>query len=182
VIFEIKESRNKKMLKKCLLIFATAFFLPVLTVFAQTPNAPHNPNNPLPQWVYDRARKSAESERLRSRVPSSGQGRVDPRNKNSPRRPVDPEAEEAREAILKVLMPPASYFEKYADFLRRDKTGIFRIFADKGCDKGLTISVEELGKCSEFIPIKGGGSLFFIQVSITFWFWQRLQGSTSDRR
>ena len=122
----------------------------------QTPGAPHAPNNPLPQWVYDRARPDWRRPDARS----IGVGNIDPRGKNFPGRSADIEVLEARAAFGKMLMPPASYFEKYKRFLKKGKNGIFRIFPDKGCDKGLTISAEELGKCADSIPIKGSGSLF----------------------
>mgnify|MGYP007103845864 FL=1 len=87
----------------------------------------------------------------------------------------DPKAEEARAEINAMLLPAPVYLETYAEFLKRNKNGIFRIFGDIGCDEGLTVSVEKLSKCRDFIPIKGGGSLFsfryrsHLAVAQDFW-------------
>ncbi len=132
------------------IIMGTAF-----GVFAQTPGAPHSPNNPLPGWVHDNARKRSEFERM-TKTPPSG---MTPGTIVVSRR-RDPKAEEARAEINAMLLPAPAYLETYGKFLKRSKNGIFRIFVDAGCDKGLTVSVEELGKCRDAIPIKGGGSLF----------------------
>lgn len=126
-----------------------------LGALGQTPSAPHSPNNPLPNWVHENARKRAEFERM-TRTPAPGMpvGSIRSSRRN------DPKALETRAVINEMLLPAPAYSETYAEFLKRKKNGIFRIFVDKRCDTGLTISVGELGKCRDFIPIKGGGSLF----------------------
>lgn len=76
-------------------------------------------------------------------------------------------AEEARrnyEITLGRLKAPAIYYTKYESFLRDEKTGLARLFVDKNCDEGKTVSVEELERCGDFIPVKGGGSYYSFRL------------------
>lgn len=62
--------------------------------------------------------------------------------------------------VLEKLQAPAIYYEKYKDFLKSDTNRLVRIYADLNCDKGKTVSVSELERCSEAIPVLGGGSQY----------------------
>lgn len=138
---------------------------------SQTPSQPHSPNNPLPQWVIDNARKRGEFE-SRTRPPASSIPAAARRRSSRPRTDSDgPTAAETTE----MLRPPPAYLVTYKDFLKDKDHGIFRIWPDKGCDKGLTVSVESLEKCKDVIPVKGGGSLYSFRIrnhdsqSVDFW-------------
>jgi hypothetical protein len=60
----------------------------------------------------------------------------------------------------KRLLPPVQYFEKYASFLTDKKTGLARLFVDKGCGIGKTVSAEMLKGCDDIIPVRGGGAFY----------------------
>lgn len=156
------------------LLRVTSIVLSVVFVFdvtatGQTPSQPHTPNNPVPQWVLDNARKRGEFEprtRPVSNFPTA--------SRKAPRRRVEDDRPTAAETT-ELLRPPPAYLVAYKDFLKDKDHGIFRIWPDKGCDKGLTVSVESLEKCKDVIPVKGGGSLYSLRIrthdsrSVDFW-------------
>ena len=57
------------------------------------------------------------------------------------------------------------YHTKFAEFLKAKNTGIARIFPDKNCGKGITVSVDELERCNNTPQIKGAGSLYSVRLS-----------------
>lgn len=140
-----------------------------LAATGQTPSQPHTPNNPLPQWVLDNARKRGEFE-PRTR-PVSNFPRA---SRKAPRRQVEDDRPTAAE-MTEMLAPPPAYLLTYKNFLKDKDHGIFRIWPDKGCDKGLTVSVESLEKCKDVVPVKGGGSFYSFRIrthdsrSVDFW-------------
>lgn len=141
-----------------------------LAATGQTPSQPHTPNNPVPQWVIDNARKRGEFERRTrpvSNFPTSA-------SRKAPRRRVEDDRPTAAETT-EMLGPPPAYLVTYKDFLKDRDHGIFRIWPDRGCDNGFTVSVESLEKCKDVIPVKGGGSFYSFRIrthdsrSIDFW-------------
>lgn len=71
-----------------------------------------------------------------------------------------------------MLRPPAAYYEKFAEVLKNKNMNLARLFADKNCDQGKTISVQELERCGDkMIAVKGGGSYYSF----------RLETNTSSR-
>ncbi len=58
------------------------------------------------------------------------------------------------------ILPAANYFTQYAEFLKDDETGLARIFPDVNCDKGKVVSVQELERCANMIPIRGNASFY----------------------
>ena len=58
------------------------------------------------------------------------------------------------------LLAPSQYYEKYASFLLEKKTGLARIFVDKGCGIGKKVSAAELENCGDVIPVRGGGAFY----------------------
>lgn len=58
------------------------------------------------------------------------------------------------------ILPAASYFTQYAEFLRDDKSGLARIFPDQKCDEGKVIEAADLERCAGVIPLRGGGSFY----------------------
>lgn len=59
-----------------------------------------------------------------------------------------------------MLDVPEKYYEKYKDVLNDKKTHLIRLQPDKNCYSKYLISVEELERCSDVIPIPGGGSVY----------------------
>jgi hypothetical protein len=58
------------------------------------------------------------------------------------------------------ILPAANYFAQYAEFLKDDETGLARIFPDVNCDKGKVVSVTELERCANMIPLRGNASFY----------------------
>ncbi len=142
------------------LLETALIFVAVQATFAQTPSQPHSPNNPLPQWVIDNARNRAKFE-PRTRPPASNASTAVSRK--APRRRAENEGPTAAET-KEMLRPPSMYLTTYKNFLKDKDHGIFRLFPDKGCDKGFTVTVESLEKCNGAIPVRGGGSLFSFRL------------------
>lgn len=59
-----------------------------------------------------------------------------------------------------MLPVPSEYYQRYAGFLKNKKTTLARLYIDKGCDKGKTVTVQELERCAAVVPVKGGGSFY----------------------
>lgn len=57
------------------------------------------------------------------------------------------------------------YQNKYSAFLKQKDTGISRMFPDTKCDTGLTVTVEELERCSKNPLVKGSGSRYSIKLN-----------------
>jgi hypothetical protein len=81
----------------------------------------------------------------------------------------DPAKVEEEKEILKEinqkLAVPLEYYDRFANLLKIKKYGIARIFPDKGCDQGGTVTVEELERCVNVPQVKGGGSLYSIKLN-----------------
>ncbi|MEQ1764488.1 MAG: hypothetical protein ABL984_15265, partial [Pyrinomonadaceae bacterium] len=150
---------------------ALVFVLFSLTAaFSQTNTNPP-PGSPLdtrPEYQRNadaaRARQNEQVRRVVNQhrsVPSS------PRKLESPeqRRTADLEKRKALEEINTLLSPPAEYRIKHAEFLKDKNTGIVRVFPDRGCDKGVVVSVENLERCGGTAPIRGAGSLFSFRLN-----------------
>jgi hypothetical protein len=81
------------------------------------------------------------------------------------RRTAEREKRKSLEEINALLSPPAEYRVKHSEFLKNKNTGMVRVFPDRGCDKGLVVSVESLERCGQTAPIKGAGSLFSFRLN-----------------
>lgn len=57
------------------------------------------------------------------------------------------------------------YRIKHSDFLKQKNTGIAKMFPDINCDVGLTVTVEELERCSNVPQVKGNGSRYSIKFN-----------------
>lgn len=145
---------------------ALLFAMTALSSFssAQTPSQPHTPNNPLPQWVIDNARKRGEFE-SRTRPSAPANPTVVTRRRSQGK--TEAEGPTGAE-IADMLRPPQSYLDTYKDFLKDNDHGILRLFPDRGCDKGITVTVESLEKCGSAIPVVGAGSLFSFRLRTNY--------------
>lgn len=155
-----------KIMKLLIAHLSLFFAITALVPFsaAQTPSQPHMPNNPLPQWVVDNARKRGEFE-SRTRSPAPANPTVVTRRRLPRRTEADgPTAAETAD----MLRPPQPYLDTYEDFLKDSDHGILRLFPDRGCDKGITVTVESLEKCGSAIPVRGAGSLFSFRLRTNY--------------
>jgi len=153
--------------KVLLMSFFICLFVP--NAFGQNgKNDPSNQGNNIyepPPWAasIERARRKMDEQHGRDKNGMIIQPRAE-------RRSVPPVSAEEKEIFeenrknyeitLKRLQPPAIYFEKYESFLKNSKTGLARLFVDKNCDAGKTVSVQQLERCGDVIPVKGGGSYY----------------------
>jgi hypothetical protein len=81
------------------------------------------------------------------------------------RRAAELEKRKALEEINSLLSPPAEYRIKHSEFLKDKDTGLVRVFPDRGCDKGVVVTVQNLERCGQTVPIKGAGSLFSFRLN-----------------
>jgi hypothetical protein len=117
------------------------------------------PNNPLPPWVYETAKKKDDFQRLnRGRTrPALTDGGIR-RNISLPESALF-ELWQPPLRLRELLKPPPKYFDDFGKYLDDHKdAGLVRLFVDRGCDQGITISADEKGKCDGYVPMKGGGS------------------------
>jgi hypothetical protein len=108
------------------------------------------------QDIFDRARKSEPA------IDLGGKRRIPERT---------PEEEAEREAKIneaianserarKMLLPSPIYFKKFADKLKDQEWHLARIFVEKNCDSGKIAPIEEVVRCENVPPAKGGGSFY----------------------
>lgn len=138
-------------MKRNLYIFVGCMILiGIPNVFAQTPNAPYNPSNPLPDWVRRNAEKRDQMERTRRNSENDADRIVsNPRvGRDSARRREILEEEQKR--IEAIVSPNPADTAKYRDFLQQSKTGLFRLIPNFGCDTTKIIYVE--GDCLNYVP------------------------------
>ena len=150
-------------------VLAAAFFS-VGSLYGQTPNAPHIPNNPVPQWVIDNAQKRAEIERGTNRDPNRNVTIVTP-NRRRPAGSRLPTAYPATKEELEEMAAEKEAYEakfgidrnlrkKYESFLNKADTGMRRIFPDKNCGMGKVVTLAEIERCADVPTGLGGGSMF----------------------
>lgn len=79
-------------------------------------------------------------------------------------KPLTPEEEEAtRQAEEEERIkfgPPQDYHIKYRDYLTSEKRGLVRLFADKNCGRGPTVTLAELERCADVPAGDAGGSVY----------------------
>lgn len=68
------------------------------------------------------------------------------------------------------LLAPAEYYQKYETFLSDKNTGLARLFVYKNCDQGKMISVQELERCGDVIPIRGEGAYYTFRLRQNYFF------------
>lgn len=74
------------------------------------------------------------------------------------------------EEINKRLLPSPIFYSTYQKFLSEKNTGLMRLFPDKHCDEGKVINTQELERCAEAIPLKGGGSYYSFRGKLNYGF------------
>lgn len=152
------------MRKTFILTLIAVLFAGINSLSAQTPTAPHVPNNPLPDWVQKNAQKRAEIERATNRDPNRNILIVPKKKPNQA--PADPplskeEFEEIRAEATETHQKfgvAENYRNKYEAFLGLEDTGIERLFEDKDCGKGKVTTLSELERCADVPQGRDGGS------------------------
>lgn len=66
--------------------------------------------------------------------------------------------------IKSMLRPPSNYYVKYVELLKNKNMNLARLFVEKNCDQGKTVSVQELERCADVIPVMGGGSYYSFRL------------------
>lgn len=81
------------------------------------------------------------------------------------------EMEEFKKAWLKTksrLLPPQAYYTKFSHLLKDTKMNLSRLFVDKNCDEGKTVTIEEIERCTDVIPIEGGGAFYSFRFKANY--------------
>lgn len=151
------------------------FLLCVQSSFAQTTNPntnpPVDPRDPRPEYMrrVDDARKrqADNNQKIIDQLGSSTKGGYILRKPETSeeRKAREQENKEILEEINALLAAPPEYFAKYSEFLKKKNTGIARIFPDRGCDKGKTVSLQELERCGGTAQIRGAGSIYSFRLN-----------------
>lgn len=155
------------------LIGFLGIFLGVQMVFGQTEGTVGvDPRHPVPEWL-----RKVEEKRERDR-PLNGIGRngmMINREINARRVPVYKGAVNETEELMKafertrsMLVVPPSYFEKYKSLLKDGKVELARLQPDKNCYISIVVSVEDLEKCYDVVPVPGGGSFYSFRDKSNF--------------
>ncbi len=123
--------------------------------FAQLPRpiTTTNPTNPLPDWVVRNEQKRKDMDRLNGKDENGMiAGRQNPRIPKLPTTKPDgkPYTKEELKKLKISLEPNKEDLEKYKDFLKNSKTGLFRLFPDFDCEFKGVIRFD--GNCANFIP------------------------------
>ena len=63
-----------------------------------------------------------------------------------------------------MLVVPGTYYEKYKDLLNEKNVFLARLQPDKNCYGKYVVSIEEIERCSDVMPISGGGSLYSFRL------------------
>jgi len=97
------------------------------------------------------------------------------RDVNAPRRPVykgveneTKELMEAFERTKSMLVVPQNYYEKYKSLLKDKRVKLARLQPDRNCFADLVVSVEDLEKCADVVPIRGGGSFYSFRTKLNY--------------
>jgi hypothetical protein len=72
--------------------------------------------------------------------------------------------------IEKMLAAPAKYYVQFADRLKGKKTNLARLFVNNNCDTGAVVAIEEIERCTDVIPVKGGGSFYSFRFKTNTYF------------
>lgn len=150
---------------------ALVFVFCFLTVsFPQTNTNPPagSPLDTRPEYQRNAdAARARQNEQVKKAVDRHRTVFGGPREVVSPeqRRTAEAEKRKALEEINSLLSPPAEYGIRYEEFLKGKNTGIARLFPDRGCDKGLVVTVAALERCGGTAPIKGAGSRFSFRLN-----------------
>jgi hypothetical protein len=156
-----------------ILIICLGIFFGVQTVFGQREGTVGvDPRNPVPDWV-----QKVEIKRERDR-PINGIGRNGMMiNRDVKARPAPlykgkesetRELEEAFERTKAMLIVPQNYYEKFKVLLKDEKVNLARLQPEKNCYNSLIVTVQDLEKCSDVVPIPGNGSFYSFRSKFNY--------------
>lgn len=151
-------------------IFVTAFAILLLSAapaWAQTPSSPHVPNNPLPDWVGENARKRQTIDRMMIPKPGDRAVATLPGNRaragrpsGGPLTPEEIEAMRTAEEESRIKFGPGrDYYLEFQDYLNANRDArIERIFEFADCGTGKVVTLAEIERCRERPFVRQGGS------------------------
>lgn len=67
-----------------------------------------------------------------------------------------------------LLVIPEIYYEKYKSLLENKKARLARLQPDKDCYGKYVVSAEDLEKCSDVVPVSGGGSMYSFRLKLNY--------------
>lgn len=114
---------------------------------------------------YNRARQNEQVKRVVDQGRAIENRGVRRRSPREVEKETEADKQKAIEEINRILSTPPEYGVRYAEFLKGKKTGLARVVPDRGCDKGKTVSVKELERCSDTAPIWGAGSRYSFRLN-----------------
>lgn len=149
--------------------FAFLFILLCITgALAQT-STTQDLHDTRPQYIkntdIDRSRQNEQVRKVVEQSRSVSKKSVGRQPTEESRRETEKEKREALDEINRLLAVPLEYQERYKEFLKRKNTGLSRMFPERGCDKGLVVSVQDLERCSDTAPIRGAGSRYSFRLN-----------------
>ena len=149
-------------------ICAALLLLPFFGAFTAFGQYREGDLNTTPQFIRDNERKREEFDRRQRK----GAALESPFETNATGRKLSKEEKERLEEdvreierIAAMLRAPQAYYDQYSKFLKGRNTGLTRLFVDRDCDKGHTVTVPELERCVGTVPIKSGGSKFSFRLN-----------------
>lgn len=74
----------------------------------------------------------------------------------------------AFERTKNMLVIAEVYYEKYKSSLKDKKVHLARLQPDRDCYGKYVVSVEELEKCSDVVPVSGGGSMYSFRLKLNY--------------
>lgn len=155
---------------KTLYLFATLVCV-AGGLFAQTPSAPVDPRNPVPDWVRVNQQKRDQMDRILNRDPA--RTAVSLGGYRRPPADLAPLSYEELEALRAEANGyetkygvPRIYRKQFEDVLNLDDTGMTRIFPNKNCGEGKLVTLAELERCADVPETRSGGSTFSFRCRV----------------
>ena len=139
-----------------------------VTASSQEPNKNLENSKPNPRISYESQQE--EAMRQRERALRSVGASINRREEIPPVKISPEEAARRREEMenwnktKQMLRPPNAYYERFAELLKNENIHLARIFVEKNCGEGKSVSVEELERCDGVPPVKGGGSFYSFRL------------------
>ena len=157
---------------KILIILFICIFFAFQTISAQVQQ---DPSHPLPDYVRRNEERRGQFNEING-IGSNGMIlKRDSKVVSRPRRPVY-EGEESETLILMetfertkgMLEIPNTYYEQYKNLLVNKKVGMARLQPERDCFTNFTVTVEELERCADVVPIPGGGSFYSFRSVLNY--------------
>jgi hypothetical protein len=131
-----------------------------------------DPRNPVPEW-YGKVAGKRERDKP---INGIGENGMMIKRETYPRgvplyRGEKAETKELIDAFYRtrgMILVPDSYLEKFKLQLKDKKVGLARLQPERNCYKDLLVTVEQLEKCSDVVPVPGGGSFYSFRSRLNY--------------